>query len=140
VTGRVISGPWGGQENATGGGSGLPPGGEGPNNPDMEKRVALLERGFEELRASVGRIEAAQTELLKDIRDFRRDVKEVELPAIRSQLAGLDASLREKPAGKEFLALANSMNGTLYKAFGLAMTLLVTGVGAVVWLHRQGLW
>jgi hypothetical protein len=106
----------------------------------MEKRVALLERGFEELRASVGRIEAAQTELLKDIRDFRRDVKEVELPAIRSQLAGLDASLREKPAGKEFLALANSMNGTLYKAFGLAMTLLVTGVGAVVWLHRQGLW
>ncbi len=106
----------------------------------MEQRVALLERGFDELRASVARIEQSQAELARELRDFRREVKEVELPAIRAQLSGLDASLREKPAGKEFLALANSMNGTLYKAFGLAMTLLVAGVGAVVWLHRQGLW
>ncbi|MBC7432375.1 MAG: hypothetical protein H7345_09950 [Rubritepida sp.] len=106
----------------------------------MEQRVALLESGFEELRKAVNRIEASQAEFGKDLRDFRREVKEVELPAIRAQLAGLDASLREKPAGKEFLALAQSMNGTLYKAFGLAMTLLVAGAGAVVWLHRQGLW
>jgi len=140
VTGTLVPGPWTGQENATGRGLGLPPGGGGPDNPEMEKRVALLERGFEELRASVGRIEATQTEISKDIRDFRRDVKEVEWPAIRSQLAGLDESLREKPGGKEFLALASSMNGTLFKTFSLALTLLVTGLGAVIWLHRQGLW
>ena len=121
-------------------GSRFPPGGGGPYDGDMEQRVALLERGFDELRAAVGRIEQSQADVARDLRDFRREVKEVELPAIRAQLTGLSASLLEKPAGKDFLAVANSMNGTLYKAFGLAMTLLITGVGAVVWLHRQGLW
>ena len=81
-------------------------GGGGPYDPSMEARVALLERGFEELRAAVVRIEASQAELTKELREFRRDLRENDLPAMRAQLAGLEAGLREKPTGKEFLALA----------------------------------
>jgi hypothetical protein len=119
-------------------GKALPPGGSGPDDPDMEARVARLEAGFAEVQAAIARIERGQSELASEVRDLRRELRETELPGIRAQLAGLDAGLKEKPSGKDYLALAQSLNGTLYKAFGLCVTLLVAGAGILAWLHKQG--
>lgn len=113
-------------------------GGDGPDDPMLTARVEALERGFDELRATAARIEQSQADLAKEMRDLRRDLKETELPAIKAQLAALEAGLREKPSGKDFLSLAQSLNGTLFKAFGLCLTLLIAGAGALAWLHRQG--
>ncbi len=104
----------------------------------MEARVARLERDSELTRASLARIEKLVSDVATDLRDSRREVREQELPNIRAQLAALDAALKEKPTGKDFFALAQSMNATLFKAFGMAVGLLVAGAGLLAWLHRQG--
>lgn len=111
----------------------------------MEARVSRLESGFEEIRAAVARIEQGQTKLgdglaklTEELRDLRRDMKEQEFPGLRAQLAGPEAGLREKPSGKDVLALAQSMNGALPRAFGLALGLLAAGAGGLAFLHRQG--
>lgn len=109
----------------------LPTGGGPPDDPTMDARVARLEQQAEATQAALARIEAA-------LADLRRDLKEQDLPAIKAQLAGLEGALKDKPSGKDFLALAVSLNGTLYKAFGMAVGLLVAGAAALAWLHRQG--
>jgi hypothetical protein len=105
----------------------------------MEARVAALEAGFTDIKAMLARIEAGQLDATKELVALRRDLKEIDLPAIRSQLAGLESVLKDKPSGRDYLALANSMNATLLKAFGLAVTLVVLLVGAAAWLHSRGI-
>ena len=118
---------------------GLPPGGDGPHDPGMEIRVAALESGFADLKASLSRIESAQLDSTKEFNALRRDLKETDLPAIRSQLSAIEGTLKDKPSGRDYLALATSINATLMKAFGLAVTLVVLLVAAAIWLHSQGI-
>lgn len=113
-------------------------GGGGPHDPSIEARGALLERGFEEPRASLTRIEASQAEPARELRDFRRDMKEIELPAIKGSMASIDASLEEKPSAKDFLSLAQNFNGTLYRVVGLCPATTIAGVRALSWPRSNG--
>jgi len=105
----------------------------------MEARVSVLEAGFADLKASLGRIEAGQVVQGQELAAFRRDLKENDLPGIRTQLAALDGKLQEKPSSKDFMALATSMNATLMKAFSLAVALVAVLVAAAWWLRQQGI-
>ncbi len=69
-------------------------------------------------------------------------MREQELPKNRVQLTLLEGSLKDKPSGEDFLALAlalvQSRNCNVFKAFGMAVGLLVTGARLLAWPHRQG--
>jgi hypothetical protein len=84
----------------------------------MDARVTLLERGFEEMRASLARIEAAQIEAVKEVRDLRRDLKETDLPKIGASLAKLEGQMEKTPTLHQLVAIFTIM---------LAAAVAVTG-------------
>jgi hypothetical protein len=118
-----------------GGGSSLPPSGRGPDDPDMETRVAALEAGLSGVRDTLTRIELAQKELAEEIRGFRRDVKETDVPAIRAQLAGLEAGLAAKPSTTDFQRISSDLRKLVWSVFGFVLALIMAVVGAA-WVLR----
>ena len=112
----------------------------------MEARVAVLENGFIDLKASLARIEAAQLENNKELAAFRREMKETELPNIRAQLAAIDRVLNDKPSTRDFMTLASSQaanqNTMLFNLMkwiiGGFLVLIGAVASALVWLHSSG--
>ena len=82
----------------------LPPGAGGLDDPTMDARIALSERGFEDVRASLARIEQSQAELTKDLRDFRQEVKEADVPDIRGRLQKFDGQMEKTPTLTNLIA------------------------------------
>ncbi len=101
-----------------GGGSSLPPSGRGPDDPDMEARVVALENGLMGVRDTLTRIELAQKELAEEIRGFRRDVKQTDVPALRAQLAGLEAGLAAKASTTDFQWISSDLQKLVWSVFG----------------------
>ncbi len=80
-------------------------GGGGPYDPDMEARVARLERDSELTRTALERIEKAVADNTVELRDLRRDLKEKALPAIREQLADVQGQLKKTPTLNQLIAI-----------------------------------
>jgi hypothetical protein len=101
----------------------------------METRVIALENGMVAVRDTLARIEATQTELVKELRDFRREVKENDLPTIRGLLAAVEAGLAAKPSTTDFQRISSDLQKLVWSVFGFVLTLIMAVVGAA-WVLR----
>ena len=89
------------------GGKGQGSSGGGPNDPELELRVSLLELKFSQIADTLQRIESALKELSTDNREFRNQLMDlsIKLAGVEGRITGIEGRLSGIPSTWHIVAI-----------------------------------